>query len=78
LEDEVAVVRSVVQAGGGDQGELCRFRGEVYDCFERRADALFDLVDGICAPVAVAGLAYLSLPAESRRGVRRPVRRPGR
>ena len=47
----MAVVRSVGQGGGGDQGELRRFRGGVYDCFERRADALFDLVDGICAPV---------------------------
>jgi hypothetical protein len=68
LEDEVAVVRSVGQAGGGDQGELRRFRGEVYDCFDRRADALFDLVDGICAPVTVAGVAYLSLAACARRG----------
>ena len=60
-EDEVAVVRSVGQVGGGDQGELRRFRGEVYDCFDRRADASFDLVDGICAPVTVAGVAYLAL-----------------
>jgi hypothetical protein len=67
-EDEVAVVRSVVQAGGGDQGELCRFRGEVYDFFDRRADALFDLIDGICAPVTVAGVAYLSLAPGARRG----------
>jgi hypothetical protein len=64
----VAVVRSVVQAGGRDQGELRRFRGEVYDCFDRRADALFDLVDGICAPVTVAGVAYLSLAPGARRG----------
>ncbi|MEU4770149.1 hypothetical protein AB0H12_43715 [Actinosynnema sp. NPDC023794] len=60
-EDQVAVVRGVGQVGGGDQGELRRFRGEVYDCLDRRADALFDLVDGICAPVTVAGVAYLSL-----------------
>jgi Transposase DDE domain len=64
----VAVVRSVGQVGGGDQGELRRLRGEVYDCFDRRADALFDLVDGICAPVAVAGVAYLSLAPGARRG----------
>jgi hypothetical protein len=64
----VAVVRSVVQGGGGDQGELRRFRGEVYDCFGRRADALFDLIDGICAPITVAGVAYLSLAPGARRG----------
>lgn len=82
-EDQVAVIRSVGQGGRGDQGELRRFRGEVYDCFDRRADALFDLVDGICEPVTVAGVAYLSLAPGARRGhgagyaalVRRPDRR---
>ena len=64
----MAVVRSVGQAGGGDQGELRRFRGEVYDCLDRRADALFDLIDGICAPITVAGVAYLSLAPGARRG----------
>jgi Transposase DDE domain len=64
----VAVVRSVGQTGGGDQGELRRFRGEVYDCLDRRADALFELIDGICAPVTVAGVAYLSLAPGARRG----------
>jgi hypothetical protein len=64
----VAVVCSVGQFGGGDQGELRRFRGEVYDCFDRRADALFDLVDGVCAPITVAGVAYLSLAPGARRG----------
>jgi hypothetical protein len=67
-EDQVAVVRSVGQVDGGEQGELRRFRGEVYDCFDRRADALFDLVDGMCAPVEVAGVAYLSLAPGARRG----------
>jgi hypothetical protein len=51
----VAVVRSVVPAGGGDQGELRRFRGEVYDCLDRRADALFDLMDGMCTPITIGG-----------------------
>ena len=64
----MAVVRSVGQVGGVDQGELRRFRGLVYDCFDRRADALFDLVDGVCAPVTVAGVAYLSLAPGARRG----------
>lgn len=64
----MAVVRSVGRAGGVDQGELRRFRAEVYDCFDRRADALFDLVDGICAPVTVAGVAYVTLAPGARRG----------
>ena len=64
----MAVARSVGQAGGVDQGELRRFRGEVYDCFGARPDALFDLVDGICTPVTVAGVAYLSLAPGARRG----------
>jgi hypothetical protein len=67
-EDQVAVVRSVVHADVGDQGELRRFRGEVYDCFTARADALFDVVDGICAPITVAGVAYVSLAPGARRG----------
>ena len=67
-EDQVAVVRSVVQIGWADQGELHRFRGEVYDCFTARADALFDLVDGLCTPVTVGGIAYLSLAPGARRG----------
>jgi hypothetical protein len=64
----VAVVCSVGQVGSADQGELRRFRGEVYDCFTARADALFDLVDGICTPITVAGVAYLSLAPGARRG----------
>ena len=67
-EDWVAVVRSVVQAGRDDQGELRRFRGGVYDCFDRRADALFDLIDGICAPITVSGVAYVTLAPGARRG----------
>ena len=64
----MAVVCSVGQVGGGGQGELRRFRGEVYDCFDRRADALFDLLDGVCTPVTVGGVAYLSLAPGARRG----------
>lgn len=40
----------------------------MFDCLDRRADALFDLVDGLCAPVTVAGVAYLSLAPGARRG----------
>jgi hypothetical protein len=64
----VAVVRSVVQTGGAGQGELRRFRGEVYDCFTARADALFELVDGICSPIEVGGIAHVSLAPGARRG----------
>jgi hypothetical protein len=64
----VAVVRSVVQAGRADQGELHRFRGEVDDCFTARADALFDLIDGLCTPITVGGHAYVSLAPGARRG----------
>src|SRR3954471_14682857 len=67
-EDQVAVVRSLAQDGRRDQGELRRFRGEVYDCFTARADALFDLVDGLCTPITVGGVAYVSLAPGARRG----------
>jgi hypothetical protein len=67
-EDEVAVVRSVMQVGCGGQSELRRFRGEVYDCFERRPDALFDLIDGVCTPITISGVAYVSLAPGARRG----------
>ena len=64
-EDQVAMVRSVVQAGAADQGELRRFRGEVYDRLDRRAEAL---IDGICAPVTISAVVYLSLAPGARRG----------
>jgi len=57
-----------VQTGGADQGELRRFRGEVYDCFTARADALFELVDGICSPIEIGGVAHVSLAPGARRG----------
>ncbi|MFI5897173.1 hypothetical protein ACIA5D_44485 [Actinoplanes sp. NPDC051513] len=64
----MAVVRSVAQGGRSDQGELRRFRGEVYDCFTARAAALFDLVDGLCTLVTIGGVAYVSLAPGARRG----------
>src|SRR3954469_21639834 len=67
-EDQVAVVCSVVQAGWADQGELHRFRGEVYDCFTARADGLFDLADGLCTPITIGGLGCVSLAPGARRG----------
>src|SRR3954466_7031989 len=67
-EDEVAVVRSVTQADVDGQGELRWFRGQVYDCFDRRPDALFDLIDGVCTPITIGGVAYVSLAPGARRG----------
>jgi hypothetical protein len=64
----VAAFRSVAQPGGADQGELREFRNELYDCFVERADALFDLVDGICTPIPIAGIAHVTLAAGARRG----------
>jgi hypothetical protein len=64
----VAAFCSVTQPVSGDQGELRRFRGAVYDCFTGRADALFDLLDGICTPVTVDGVAHVSLAPGARRG----------
>ncbi|MEU4222597.1 NF041680 family putative transposase [Actinoplanes sp. NPDC026623] len=64
----MAAFCSFPQPVDGEQGELHRFRGEVYDCFTGRADALFDLLDGICTPVTVGGVAHVSLAVGARRG----------
>jgi hypothetical protein len=64
----VTVFRTVGQTSGGDQGELHWFRTEVYDCLDRRADAVFELVHGDLCAGRVAGVAYLSLAPGVRRG----------
>jgi hypothetical protein len=64
----VAAVCSVAQPVGGGQGELRRFREQIYDCLVDRADALFDLVDGICSLVRVDGVAHVTLAPGARRG----------
>lgn len=64
----MAAFRSVAQSGVGDQGELLRFRNDVFDCFSARPDALFDLVDGLCTPVVVDGVAHVTLAPSARRG----------
>ena len=47
---------------------LGAFRSELYACFTRRADALFELGDALlCAP-AVGSLPHLSLEPVCRRG----------
>jgi hypothetical protein len=68
LEVAMAAVVSQPQMGAGCQGELRRFRGEAFDCFTRRSDALWELVDGLCQPVSVDGIAHLSLAASAMRG----------
>jgi DDE superfamily endonuclease len=58
-------------AGGADgaRGTLAAFRGELYRCFTRRADALFELADAVvCKQDRVHMLAELSLEPECRRG----------
>jgi len=51
------------------RGMLAAFRGELYRCFARRADALFELADAVvCKAGRVHMLAELSLEPECRRG----------
>jgi hypothetical protein len=47
---------------------LRRFRGRLYGCFDRRADALFELYDAILAAGIVYSPVHLSLAAVHRRG----------
>lgn len=48
---------------------LAGFRGELYRCLPRRADALFELCDAVlCVDGPVTTLVELSLTAEHRRG----------
>jgi hypothetical protein len=47
---------------------LSTFRAELYGCFERRADALFELVDALLASDAPSSLPHLSLVPLHRRG----------
>jgi hypothetical protein len=61
-----------VQGGSGEEracGRLAGFRGELYRCFARRRDALFEACDAVlCRPERVHMLAELSLEPECRRG----------
>ena len=61
-----------VQDGAGAErarGRLAGFRRELYRCFARRRDALFELCDAVlCKPGRVHMLAELSLEPEHRRG----------
>jgi DDE superfamily endonuclease len=59
---------SVPHAAEADQDELHRFRNECYDCLTARADGLFELLDGLCCPTPVAGVAHLTLAPSAYRG----------
>jgi len=48
--------------------DLCAFRAEVYACFGRRADALFELMDALVVTGAAAAPVHLSLAPVHRRG----------
>src|SRR5215212_4779416 len=47
---------------------LPSFRRSLYECFRRRADALFELTDAVLAAEAVHSPVHLSLEASHRRG----------
>ena len=47
---------------------LHRFRLSLYECFDRRADALFELTDALLTGGVVSSPAHLSLEASHRRG----------
>ncbi len=64
----MAVTSSVTPAAAGDQGELRQFRNDFYDCLSAWPDALFELLDAVCSPLVVSGVAHLSLAATARRG----------
>lgn len=64
----MAATSSVAQHDVGDQGELRRFRNDLYDCFTSWPDALFELVDAVSTPLTVGGVAHLSLAPSAMRG----------
>src|SRR5215213_972475 len=47
---------------------LATFRRDLYGCFDRRADALFELTDALLTADPIASPAYLSLEPVHRRG----------
>ena len=56
-------------AQGRAAGGLAAFRARLYECFTKRADALFEVADAlVCRPERVHMLAELSLEPECRRG----------
>jgi hypothetical protein len=57
----VAASASVPRTVEAGQAPLHRFRTDVYDCPTARPDALFELLDGLCSPVPVDGVAHVTL-----------------
>src|SRR5215208_5157524 len=51
-----------------DLASLRAFRTAVHDCFDRRADALFELGDALLGGDGVTSLPHLSLQSAHRRG----------
>jgi hypothetical protein len=51
-----------------DLAALRAFRTDLRACFDRRADALCELVDAVLTAEAVASLPHLSLQPPHRRG----------
>jgi hypothetical protein len=65
----VADAKKLVDSGSPDAlGELRAFRGEIYGCLSRRADALFELGDALLAARPALSLPHLSLEPVFRRG----------
>jgi DDE superfamily endonuclease len=64
----VAAPASVPRTVEAGQDLLHRFRTDVYDCLTARPDALFELLDGLCSPIPVDGVAHVTLAAGCRRG----------
>ena len=54
--------------GVGCSAQLRMFRGQLYACMGRRADALFELADAILTTGAPSSSAHLSLSPVHRRG----------
>lgn len=56
------------RCAAGSLAALDKFRSDFYGCLSARADALFELVDGLCSPVRVESLAHVTLAPVVRRG----------
>jgi hypothetical protein len=69
----MAAPASVPQPTEGGQEQLRRFRADFYDCLPTRPDGLFELIDGLCCPVPVAGVAHLTLAPALTAGTAAPT-----
>jgi DDE superfamily endonuclease len=64
----VAAHTSIPHLAAEDHARLHQFRNELHDCLTSRPDALFELVDGLCQPIPVDGIAHLTLAPGAQRG----------